>query len=142
MPSYQVTRRIDAPAAVVWSHLSAVTAWPQWLPTVTAVTARGDSALRVGARFEVRQPKLQPTVYEVTALEPGHRFTWEAKPTGVALWADHVVRELGPSACDVTLAFRFSGPLAGLVALLAGSLTQRYIETEAAALAARSEARG
>lgn len=140
MPTFQVTRRIDAPADAAWRRLSAVTDWPAWLPTVTAVTAQGEPALRVGARFEVRQPKLQPTVYQVTALEPGTRFTWESRSPGIALWADHVVRAQGANACEVTLVFRFSGPLAGLVGVLAGGLTRRYIETEAASLKALVEA--
>jgi uncharacterized membrane protein len=139
MPTYRTTQRIHAPADDVWKHLSSVLAWPKWLPTVTEVSPLDGGTPQVGARFKVVQPKLRPVVWQVTRVEPGHCFTWESVAPGVRLWAHHTVRSLAPRESEVELQFRFSGLLGVPLGWLAGSITRKYISTEAASLKALAE---
>ncbi|MGA8278650.1 MAG: SRPBCC family protein [Rhodanobacteraceae bacterium] len=142
MPTYRVTENIAAPAARVWASLRNVLAWPEWLPTVTSVTPLGVSNLEIGARFRVLQPKLRPATWEVVSVREGQGFVWQAGSPGLAMSAGHVVEPTGPESCKLTLEFTFSGRLSPLAGLLAGSLTRRYIATEAASLKVVAEADG
>lgn len=140
MQTFRAVRHLEAPAAAAWERISNVLDWPRWLPTVDAVSALDTPALDVGARYEVRQPKLRPACWRVTELEPGHRFIWESGSTGLRMWASHAVRAQPDGRCEIDLAFRFSGLLAPLVVPFAGKLTQRYVHAEADALKAVLEA--
>ena len=132
MPMYRTTQPIASSPEIVWERISNVVAWPVWLPTVSSVTPLDANSLQLGARFRVTQPKLRPAIWRVTDLQPGRAFVWQSGAPGLAMEATHVVRPTGPTDCELTLEFRFSGLIAPLVALFAGAITQRYIETEAA----------
>ncbi|MGA9335444.1 MAG: SRPBCC family protein [Rudaea sp.] len=143
MPTYRITENIAASAARVWEPLSNVLGWPQWLPTVTAITPLGVSKLEIGARFRVLQAKLRPAIWEVVSVREGESFVWQAGSPGLAMRASHVIEPSGlENCCKLTLEFTFSGPLSPLAGLLAGRLTRRYIATEAASLRAIAEAAG
>jgi hypothetical protein len=116
--------------------LASVMRWPEWLPTVDAVKALDSDELRLGARFEVFQPKLRPATWTVTQVDPGAAFTWESRnPLGRTI-AGHVLRGRDDGTTELLLTVSFAGFLSPVVALLAGSLTQSYIDREAAAFAA------
>lgn len=134
------SKEIAAPASQVWKHLASVLAWPEWLPTVTAVEPVHGRTLEPGARFRVVQPGLRPQVWTVTVVEPEHRFVWESHSPGVSLWANHLVRATGADSCIVELEFRFSGPIGRLIGILFGRKAQTYVEIEADRLKHVSEA--
>lgn len=114
-----------------WALVGDVRRWPHWLPTVSRVTPLApDAPDAVGARYDVRQPRLRPATWEITELEPGRSFTWVATAPGVRTTATHVVERTGDGT-SITLGIRWEGPLAALIELLYGRLAQRYIETEA-----------
>ncbi len=69
---------IEAPVEQVWEVLRDVERWPQWAPTVTLVRRLDDGPLAVGSRVRVEQPRIPPTEYVVTELEPSRSFTWVA----------------------------------------------------------------
>lgn len=119
-----------APVHGLWAFVSDVTAWPRHLDTFTSVTALDGTSLRVGARFEVRQPGLPAATYEVTDLDEGRGFTWTARATGVTTHATHRVTEHG-DASRIDLTIRFTGPLARPVGLLLGRRTRALITYEA-----------
>lgn len=50
------------------------------------------------------QPRIAPTEYVVTELEPGHSFTWVATGPGVPTTARHLSEKLGTGNTRVTLA--------------------------------------
>lgn len=131
---------VQAPAEAVWPLLANVVAWPTWLPTVTAVLPLDRTTLAAGARFNVAQPRLRPTIWRVTSLLEGESFAWESRSPGLHLWANHKVLPVDDASSEVQLEFRLSGALAPLVALLAGRLTNTYLRTEAASLKATIEA--
>ncbi|MEI2770722.1 MAG: SRPBCC family protein [Candidatus Competibacter sp.] len=139
MHIYRAQQDITATASEVWNALANVTVWPEWLPTVLEVQPLAGQVLSVGAKFKIIQPKLRPTVWEVTELHPGENFAWQASSPGLMLWANHTVVELPDRRSEVLLEFRFSGILAPLIALLAGSVTKRYLAIEVASIKRRAE---
>lgn len=86
-----VTRRIEAPAAAVWSQLASTRHWPAWGPTVVAVDP-ADTTVRPGLRGTVTTPVGIRLPFEVTEVEPGRRWTWRV--AGVAA-TDHLVEPDG-----------------------------------------------
>ncbi len=140
MWTFTATTLIDAPVEQVWLVLADVLHWPQWLPTVTSVEALGPPNMVVGANYRIVQPKLRPAVWSVVELEPPSRFSWESRSPGVRTVADHVVNAVTPDSTSLFLQVSLHGPLAGLAALVAGRLTHRYLEREAASLKHRAEA--
>ena len=93
---------VEAPVERVWEVLREVERWPEWAPTVTSVRRLGEGPLAVGSRVRVEQPRIPPTEYVVTELEPGRWCTWGATGTGVRTTSRHLLEELG-NTC-VTLA--------------------------------------
>lgn len=139
MPSYQTSITIDASPESVWQILSTVATWPRWLPTINSIEALDGDALKIGHRFRVRQPKLQPATWVVSKVEPNRRFEWQANSPGVQMVADHVLESLAPGKTSVLLRFEFRGVVGSLLGLLFSSTTRRYIRQEAASLKATAE---
>jgi len=139
MRSFSANTHIAAGTQRVWSVLADVARWPEWLPTVTAVTPLDAPALSIGARFTVQQPRLRPAIWSVVELDLPHRFAWESRSPGVRTFADHVVAASSVETTIVTLGITFHGPLRLVAGLLAGRLTQEYLTSEAASLKQRVE---
>jgi uncharacterized membrane protein len=66
---------VEAPIEQVWEVLRDVERWPAWAPTVTSVRRLDDGPLAAGSRVRVEQPRIPPTEYVVTELEPSRSFT-------------------------------------------------------------------
>lgn len=137
---------INAPPDVVWAVWSDLERWPEWTASITRIellerpARNGAAPLAVGLRARVRQPKLPPAVWRVTAVERGRAFTWVSASPGARVTASHRV-EAHEGGSLATLALRVSGPLAPLVGWLSRSLIERYLRMEAAGVKARSEER-
>lgn len=99
-------------------------------PPVTSIKPLQVGPTAVGSRFEVKQPGLAKTVFEVTDWRPGESFTWVSQQPGVRSTGVHDVRADGAGS-RLDLALEFSGPLAGLVRRLVGRKAQRMVDTEA-----------
>jgi len=136
MISYEASAPVSASMAAVWRVLSDVEAWPTWTATMIAVQGREGTALKIGAGFSVRQPRLRPTTWVVTALEPPCSFQWTSRSPGLCVQADHLLEAAGPTACSALLRVRFTGLFAPLAGRLARELTQAYLEQECASLKA------
>ncbi len=140
MHTCEVAHPIAAGREAAWTVLADVAAWPEWLPTVTALEALDDRTLKVGARYLLHQPSLRPAVWTVTDLEPGRRFVWQARSPGLRMRAEHLLLDQGSGASKVVLRFTFAGPLGGLLGWFYRALTEECIALEAASLAQRAEA--
>ena len=139
MSDFRTSIDIAAPPDRVWSVVRDVERWHEWTASISSIERLDDGPLRMGSRATVRQPKLPKNVFQVTALDEGRGFSWQSKSPGVrGIW--HHWIEPTPHGCRVTLGVDFRGPLAWLVSRLYGTLTQRYIEMEAAGLKRRCEA--
>src|SRR5919112_4157282 len=104
-PVEQSTRiDVEAPVEHVWEVLREVERWPEWAPTLTSVRRLDGGPLAVGSRVRVEQPRIPPTEYQVTELEPGRSFTWVATGPGVRTTARHLLEEQPTGGTRVTLA--------------------------------------
>ncbi|MEW2521393.1 SRPBCC family protein [Actinacidiphila alni] len=139
MPTYQTSITIHASVERVWAVLTDVENWPALTASMTSVRGLDGREIAVGSRFEVEQPKLRKAVWTVTDLTEGTRFSWESASTGVTTRGDHLLVADGADT-RMTLVVHQRGALAGLVGLVAGGMTRRYIGMEAAGLKERSEA--
>jgi len=108
---------------------------------MTAVHGRDHPTLELGASFAIRQPKLRPATWVVTALDPPCYFQWTSRSPGLRVHADHLVQASGPADCRLLLRVGFAGLLSPLVGRLARALTQAYLEQECASLKAVAEAK-
>ena len=111
---------VEAPVEQVWEVLREVERWPEWAPTVTSVRRLDDGPLAVGSRVRVEQPRIPPTEYVVTELEPSRSFTWVATGPGVRTTARHLLEELGTGGTRVTLAVEQAGPVGVGLTVVAG----------------------
>ncbi len=124
---------INAPADQVWPTLSDITKWPEWTPTVKKVYSLDETAVGVGSRFKLYQPKLLPADWSITNWEPGVGFEWESKVPGVVTTASHQLK-ITDSGVEIQLIIEFSGPLGGLIGRITDELTKEYFSLEAAGL--------
>jgi uncharacterized membrane protein len=139
MPTYQTSILISANPEAVWKQLSNVADWANWLPTIASIKPLDGDPLKVGSRYTIVQPKLQPATWTVTLVEPPSRFIWESRVPGMLTMGDHIIEEPQPGTTKVALSITFSGFLSGFIGLIFGSLTQSYIETEAKTLKQKAE---
>jgi hypothetical protein len=134
MLCYESSIAIAAHRDAVWRVLAAVTAWPNWLPTITSIEPLHGAALSVGSKYKIVQPQLRQAVWVVTNVEPLHRFTWETRSPAVIVTADHTIDESSPGHSQVVLRVTFAGVLGPLLGIFVRSITKRYLAQEAAAL--------
>jgi len=137
--SIVITSSTISDPGLAWRALSGVRAWPDWLPTVTAVLPEvPDAPDGTGAAYRVEQPRLGAARWEITDWRDGEGFTWVSRRPGVATTGTHELIEV-PGGVQARLGISWTGPLAWLVRAAYAGLTRRYVETEAAAIVARCE---
>jgi uncharacterized membrane protein len=129
-----------ADLAATWAALCDVTAWPRWTRSMTSVERVDDGPLRLGSRARIKQPGMQPLVWEVTTFADEAEFSWTNHSPGVRTVGRHLIRPTGDGTTVITLELEQTGPLAGVLNLLFGRRNRRYLEWEAAGLKAASEA--
>ena len=137
MTKFSTSITINSSQQSVWNVLSNVAHWHEWTPTVNKVEVLNTSELKLGNRYKVFQPKLQPAVWTVTELNSAN-FTWESKAPGM-LVAEHVVKSVNANQSEVTLTFAFNGWLGNLIGKMYGKMTEEYIQTEAQSLKKKVE---
>lgn len=134
MPTYAYALTVDAPASRVWQVLTDVEHWPELTASMTSVRGLDGPRPALGARFEVRQPRLRQAVWTVIRLDEGTAFDWESRAPGVLSRGTHLLEPDG-SATRLTLTIDQTGVLAWPIALLAGSMIRRYLAMEARGIA-------
>jgi uncharacterized membrane protein len=139
MKPYSTSIIINAGQETAWKVLSDVSRWNEWTPTVAKVDVLDAPELKLGNRYKVFQPKLQPAVWTVTVLTPPSTFTWESKTPGMHMVAEHILTSNGPSQTELTLTFTFNGWLDNLIGKMYGKMTEEYIQTEAKSLKKKVE---
>jgi uncharacterized membrane protein len=132
------TIEIAAPTQRVWEVMSDPERWHEWTPSIRRVKLFGGGPLAVGTRAMIRQPKLPPALWTVTALEPGRSFTWVSVAPGLRVVASHVVEPTGDGSRAV-LSIEFHGLFGRVWGRMSRAITERYLALEATGLEARSE---
>jgi hypothetical protein len=105
---------------------------------MTSVRRRERGPFALGSSADVRQPRLRPALWQVTALEDGRNFTWTTHSLGLRMTAGHLIEPQGAGS-RVVLSFELTGFIAPLASRLYGGLIERYITNEAQGLKKRSE---
>lgn len=131
---------VEAPARTVFDVYADVERWPSWTSSVTSVELLDRGPLRVGSRARIRQPKLPETIWQVTVLDPGREFSWQARGPGVLTTGTHRVTPITDDTSRVTAILDQQGPLGPVVGLVYGRLTKRYLHTEVEGIKAYCEA--
>jgi uncharacterized membrane protein len=134
-----ITTNIAAPAALVWATIADVERWPEWTASVTSVKRLDEGPLRVGSRAEIKQPGFPRVVWTVTEIVEGTTFSWEARSPGIHSVGLHTVTGNADHA-SIRLSINQTGPLAGVMRLLFGKRSTRYVQMEGAGIKARCEA--
>jgi len=137
MRTFSTSVDIAAPTARVWAVMRDVERWHEWTPSITGIELL-DRTFAVGHRARIRQPKLLPAVFEITALDEGRSFIWVTRRAGVVATAVHLV-EPAANGSRATLSLRFDGPLGSLIGWLTRALNDRYLALEVNGLKARAE---
>ncbi|WP_349878285.1 SRPBCC family protein [Micromonospora sp. HUAS YX12] len=130
---------IAADADRVWAVQTDVEHWPEWTPSVTAARRLEPGPLTLGSTARLEQPRLRPAVWRVTEIEPPYSFVWESAGPGVRSRGEHRLVPLDDGRTRAELVLVQTGPLAGLIGLLAGSMMRRYLRQEADGLRRRCE---
>lgn len=138
MAKFITSLTINASQEATWKILSNVAHWHEWTPTVNKVEVLNTPELKLGNRYKVFQPKLQPVVWTITELNSAN-FTWESKSPGMHMVAEHVVKSVSANQSEVTLTFAFHGWLGNLIGKMYGKMTEEYVQTEAQSLKKKVE---
>lgn len=138
MKTFTIATDIAAPTGRIWQVMRAVERWHEWTASVTSIERLDEGALRVGSRAIVRQPKLPPGRWTVTAIDEGRSFTWVNTAPGVRIVGHHTIEPTGTGG-RAMLSLEYHGMLASGLAWLTRSLVERYLELEATGLKRRSE---
>ena len=136
--SFSKSIDINAAPDAVLAVMSDVERWPEWTASVTSITRLDSGPFAIGSRARIRQPKLPPALWTVSAIEPGRSFTWISKGPGILVTAHHSI-DPRAGGSRVTLSIRYKGLLAKLVARMTKDINERYLAMEANGLKARCE---
>ena len=137
-----LAKNVDAQAdiASAWTAITDVTSWPRWTKSMTSVERLDDGPLRLGSRARVKQPGMQPLVWEVTEFSDGQVFSWTTVVPGVRTVGRHLISRNADGSTRITLELHQTGPLAGIIKAFLGRRNVRYLDLEAIGLKAASEA--
>ena len=120
---------IEAPVETVWGATEDVQRWPEWTPTIEELAPVDGEPFQVGFKARIKQPGLPPTIWEVTALEPGKSFSWEAKVRGIRMVATHRLIPVDDGTENV-LTIEATGLLAILLGPLIRSALNHALQNE------------
>lgn len=130
---------IDAPPEAVWSVTADLERWPEWTPTVNAVTRLDGGRLAVGSAARLQQPGLPEAEWVVTEVSAGRRFTWQTRVRGIGMVATHLIEPRGAATRNV-LRIELSGLVAFTLWPLIRSRLREALRQENAGLKRRCEA--
>jgi hypothetical protein len=104
----EVSQKLDVPADRAWTLLTDTRRWPEWGPSVRAVTC-ADREIRAGSTGTIGTVLGITVPFEVVACEP-YRWTWRIARIPAT---GHRVDPLGGDRCRVV--FEVPLPAAGYV---------------------------
>jgi uncharacterized membrane protein len=138
MKNIRVSVDIAAPAQRIFQTLCDVERWPEWTATMKSVQRLDHGPFKTGSRARVVQPKLRPSIWQVSSMDEDRNFNWASATPGLRMEAGHTVETAG-EGCRVTLTFALFGLLSPLAGLMYGGLIAEYVNTEARGLKRRCE---
>ncbi len=130
---------IAASPEQVWTVLSDVEHWYDWTPSIKSILLLDPKPLHLGSKALIEQPRLPRALWQVTELEQGRGFNWQAKSLGALTVGEHWITPGFQGSVTVTLRVRQTGWLAFLFRPWIEKLTREYMRMEAAGLKRRCE---
>lgn len=88
---YEKTGQVSVAPERLWTVLSDVERWPQWIGTYQDVRLQQSGPLREGVTAYVKQRGLAGGTWTVTEWEEGSLFSWASNQPGVRLVGRHRV---------------------------------------------------
>lgn len=124
--SYEVCRRIEAPASTVWALLTDSSSYGRWNTSVVSIEGvieQGRTIKLVSVASPGRAFKLK-----VAEMRGPHHMVWSSgMPLGLFTGRrTYSITERGDAACDFRMTEAFSGPLAGLIGKTIPDLTDSF----------------
>lgn len=140
MSDFRFVVEVLAPPHQVWETLIAVERWSEWTRSVSSAQRLDEGPLAVGSRTRIVQPKMIPTIWQVSNLNERDRyFVWETGRPGIKVRASHLVERTDRGSL-VTLTLTYSGLLGFVMAHQLKDLNWEYLTAEAEGLKTRCEA--
>jgi uncharacterized membrane protein len=130
---------IAAPSEKVWAVLSDVERWHEWTASIKSVLLLDPKPLHEQSKAFVEQPRLPRALWQVTEIERGRGFNWQAKSLGALTVGEHWITPNSHGGVKVALRVRQTGWLARVFRPWIEKLTRAYVEMEAQGLKRRCE---
>jgi hypothetical protein len=129
-----VTHSCAMPAApdLLWALTIDIETWPSITPaTITSVQLLDSGPVAVGSRARVKQPGQRAKIWTVERCQAPTEFVWSSRSRTLSMTATHCIEPTGDGAtCTNHLQLHLSGPLAGVVGVLARRRLRHALATE------------
>src|SRR3954453_13329868 len=131
---YETSETTAAEPSRLWSVVTDVERWRNWIDVYEEVRRAEPGPLQVGSSTHVKQRGLAAGDWTVTELDEGRMFAWESKQPGVRIVGKHLVATEPDGGSRLPLRLEISGPLSGVVSALYGRKSRAYVDLECARL--------
>ena len=71
---FSISVDVNTPVDRVFEVMADTERWHEWTPSVTSIKRLDDGAFAVGSRAVIRQPKLPPALWTITAIDAGTKL--------------------------------------------------------------------
>ena len=123
------TIEINASRERVWQVTVDVEAWPKWSPVMETIRREDTGDFKLGSSALIKQKQMAETRWTVTEIDPGHRFTWQARSLGIDMIATHSIVP-GESAVTSILRIEMDGLLIKLLGPIMKALVAKSLKVE------------
>ena len=123
------TIEINASRERVWQVTVDVEAWPKWSPVMETIRREDTGDFKLGSSALIKQKQMAETRWTVTEIDPGHRFTWQARSLGIDMIATHIIVP-GESAVTSILRIEMDGLLIKLLGPIMKALVAKSLKVE------------
>jgi uncharacterized protein YndB with AHSA1/START domain len=120
---------INASRDRVWQVTVDVEAWPKWSPVMESIRREDTGDFKLGSTALIKQKQMPETRWTVTGIEPGHRFTWQARSLGIDMIATHSIVP-GEGAVISLLRIEMDGLLIKLLGPIMKMLVSKSLKLE------------
>jgi hypothetical protein len=131
---------IHADRERVWQVTIDVESWPLWSPAMQKIVREDSGDFILGSSALIKQNLMPETRWVVTALNPGHSFSWQTKVLGIQMEASHLITASDSGVTSV-LKIEMKGGVAKLLWPLMKTQVLRALKEENAGLKQFCEAR-
>lgn len=137
---YRISKTINVNARpeTIFKVLTEIGNWNLWTKSVKSITLLNKNIFEKGTKVKIVQPKLLPTLWEVTEIEKDRSFTWVSTSLGFKMTAKHIIG-LKDDGTYVELITMHEGLLAGLIYKMTFGLTNQYMTMEIEGLKQEAE---